>query len=102
MGSATDLEATRAAIGKDKQLEIRNAKGKVLETFRALVLPHVSTLSRKTMERLAQWAAAGLVIVFVERLPEQSPEVGLDAPSPPVPVQHLRRNQTIRVLRSPC
>ena len=68
----------RGTVAKDGQLEIAGPSGKVRERFRALVLPHVSVLSRKTLGLLEAWAQAGLVIVFVETLPEESPEEGRD------------------------
>jgi hypothetical protein len=69
---------SRAEMGKDGQLQLKNRKGKTLESFRCLVLPAARALSRATMDRLEKWAAAGLAIVFVDGLPSQSPEAGED------------------------
>ncbi len=69
----------RSAIGKDGTLEVRGAKGKVIESFRALVLPSAQALSQKTAELIGQWARDGLTVVFVEAMPSMSPEKGQDA-----------------------
>ncbi|NIA22157.1 MAG: hypothetical protein GWP05_09395, partial [Anaerolineaceae bacterium] len=69
---------SRGRVNSRGELEIRGRKNRLLETFRCLVLPQATTLSRKTVETLQTWAKAGLVIVFVETLPEASPQEGLD------------------------
>jgi hypothetical protein len=69
---------SRGRVNSDRELEIHGRKGRVLERFRYLVLPHVTVLSRATVERLEAWAAAGLPIVFLDTLPDASAEKGLD------------------------
>ena len=68
----------RSGLNKDGLLEVRGTRGKAVETFRALVLPHASALSRKTGELIEQWARGGLPIIFVEAMPAASPEEGQD------------------------
>jgi len=69
----------RGRVNVEGELELRSRRGKVLERFRCLVVPHATVLSRKTVETLEHWATEGLTILFVETLPEQSAEQGADA-----------------------
>jgi len=71
---------SRGHVTDEDELEIRGKRNRPLERFRALVLPHATALSRKTVDRLEEWAAAGLAIVFLDALPALSPEEGEDEP----------------------
>jgi hypothetical protein len=68
----------RGRVNVEGELELRGRRGKVLERFRCLVVPHATVLSRKTVETLEHWATEGLTVLFVETLPEQSAEQGDD------------------------
>ncbi|MBN2582696.1 MAG: hypothetical protein JXL80_06475 [Planctomycetes bacterium] len=69
----------RGRVNVEGELEIRGRRGKVLERYRCLVLPHATVLSHKTVETLEHWAREGLTVLFVETLPAQSAEQGADA-----------------------
>jgi len=70
----------RGHVTDEDELEILGKRNRPLERYRALVLPHADALSRKTVDRLEQWAEAGLTIVFLDAMPSLSPEAGQDEP----------------------
>ncbi|MFH1549252.1 MAG: glycosyl hydrolase [Planctomycetota bacterium] len=61
------------------RLAVKGRDGGVLEDFELLVLPAAKVISRKTMDKLGEFARLGGKIVFVGGLPEAYTETGIDS-----------------------
>ncbi len=67
----------RSAKIKDGRLSVVR-KGRELESFSVLVMPHVTTLSAETVEKIAEFVEGGGNVVLTGPLPGASPEGGED------------------------
>ena len=60
------------------RLAVNGKNGSTLEDFELLVLPAAKVISRKTMDKLGEFARLGGKIIFVRDLPEAYTETGMD------------------------
>ncbi len=63
----------------DGEIGIKGPDGEIAERFKVLVMPAVTTVSRRTLEALRNFVAAGGRILATGRLPTNSSERGEDA-----------------------
>lgn len=63
---------------ENRRLKFFGEDGKLTEEFEALILPCVSTLSLKTVEKIEKFAGQGGFIIATSRLPDTSTENGSD------------------------
>ncbi len=71
-------EMLQAADFTDGQIGIKRLDGEIAERFKILVMPAVTTISRKTAEALEQYVAEGGRIIALGSLPTKSVEYGED------------------------